>query len=49
MKDAVHLGKIDLKRVATKQNAADGFIKALEKLQFDDFVRMQHAGPKGLQ
>ncbi|EKV15208.1 hypothetical protein PDIG_16040 [Penicillium digitatum PHI26] len=38
VKDAVAQGHVDIRRVDTKKNAADGFTKALAKEQFETFV-----------
>ncbi|KAG0157502.1 hypothetical protein PDIDSM_4687 [Penicillium digitatum] len=38
VKDAVAQGHVDIRRVDTKKNAADGFTKALAKEQFEAFV-----------
>ncbi|KAG0161575.1 hypothetical protein PDIDSM_9109 [Penicillium digitatum] len=38
VKDAVAQGHVDIRRVDTKKNAADGFTKALAKEPFETFV-----------
>jgi hypothetical protein len=40
VKNAVARGKIDVKRVNTKSNPADGFTKALDVLAFKHFIKM---------
>jgi hypothetical protein len=40
VKDAVAQGHVDIKRVDTKKNAADGFTKALGKEQFETFTNL---------
>jgi hypothetical protein len=40
VKDAVAQGHVEIKRVDTKMNAADGFTKALGKDQFETFIRL---------
>lgn len=40
VKDAVAQGYVEIRRVDTKRNAADGFTKALAKYQFETFVNL---------
>jgi hypothetical protein len=40
IRDVVHQGKVDLPRVDTRKNVADGFTKALDKEEFLQFTNM---------